>query len=123
MSSFFFFFKQKTAYEISACLVGSEMCIRDRRTTSRGAARATLDRPAPPRARESLRSEEPHSESHCLLRRPRHPRADSYCYAGRRTVLGRSVRPCRIEGWLQGGVASGGRRSDGHPIQRRPVGE
>ena len=24
------FFKQKTAYEISACLVGSEMCIRDR---------------------------------------------------------------------------------------------
>ncbi len=30
---FFFFFKQKTAYEISACLVGSEMCIRDRGTT------------------------------------------------------------------------------------------
>src|SRR5674476_1646703 len=29
MSVFFFFFKQKTAYEISACLVGSEMCIRD----------------------------------------------------------------------------------------------
>ena len=28
----FFFFKQKTAYEISACLVGSEMCIRDRVT-------------------------------------------------------------------------------------------
>ena len=27
---FFFFFKQKTAYEFSACLVGSEMCIRDR---------------------------------------------------------------------------------------------
>ena len=27
----FVFFKQKTAYEISACLVGSEMCIRDRR--------------------------------------------------------------------------------------------
>ena len=24
-----FFVKQKTAYEISACLVGSEMCIRD----------------------------------------------------------------------------------------------
>src|SRR5678809_1725493 len=30
MFYFFFFFKQKTAYEISACLVGSEMCIRDR---------------------------------------------------------------------------------------------
>ena len=29
-SYLFFFFKQKTAYEISACLVGSEMCIRDR---------------------------------------------------------------------------------------------
>ena len=28
-----FFFKQKTAYEISACLVGSEMCIRDRYQT------------------------------------------------------------------------------------------
>ena len=25
------FFKQKTAYEISECLVGSEMCIRDRK--------------------------------------------------------------------------------------------
>ncbi len=24
-----FFYKQKTAYELSACLVGSEMCIRD----------------------------------------------------------------------------------------------
>eukprot|EP00825_Cyclidium_porcatum_P049700 TRINITY_DN8647_c0_g1_i2.p1 TRINITY_DN8647_c0_g1~~TRINITY_DN8647_c0_g1_i2.p1 ORF type:complete len:162 (+),score=15.87 TRINITY_DN8647_c0_g1_i2:62-547(+) len=28
--SFFFFFKQKTAYEIMPSLVGSEMCIRDR---------------------------------------------------------------------------------------------
>ena len=27
------FFKQKTAYEISACLVGSEMCIRDSLST------------------------------------------------------------------------------------------
>ncbi len=27
-----FFFKQKTAYEMSASLVGSEMCIRDRTT-------------------------------------------------------------------------------------------
>ncbi|WP_460366255.1 HAD hydrolase-like protein, partial [Staphylococcus aureus] len=26
----FDFFKQKTAYEIAQCLVGSEMCIRDR---------------------------------------------------------------------------------------------
>ncbi len=24
----FFFFKQKTAYEVASCLVGSEMCIR-----------------------------------------------------------------------------------------------
>ncbi len=29
---FVFFFKQKTAYEIASCLVGSEMCIRDRTT-------------------------------------------------------------------------------------------
>ncbi len=29
---FVFFFKQKTAYEMSASLVGSEMCIRDRTT-------------------------------------------------------------------------------------------
>ena len=28
------FFKQKTAYEISACLVGSEMCIRDSKEMS-----------------------------------------------------------------------------------------
>src|SRR5665647_3711066 len=31
MDVFFFFFKQKTAYEIGVRLVGSEMCIRDRR--------------------------------------------------------------------------------------------
>eukprot|EP00825_Cyclidium_porcatum_P018851 TRINITY_DN21460_c0_g1_i1.p4 TRINITY_DN21460_c0_g1~~TRINITY_DN21460_c0_g1_i1.p4 ORF type:complete len:100 (+),score=20.94 TRINITY_DN21460_c0_g1_i1:1-300(+) len=30
MYSVFFFFKQKTAYEIMPSLVGSEMCIRDR---------------------------------------------------------------------------------------------
>ena len=30
---FIFFFKQKTAYEILRCLVGSEMCIRDRSWT------------------------------------------------------------------------------------------
>src|SRR5450756_2776518 len=30
---FFFFFKQKTAYEIMPSLVGSEMCIRDRQQT------------------------------------------------------------------------------------------
>ena len=29
----YFFFKQKTAYEILSGLVGSEMCIRDRRRT------------------------------------------------------------------------------------------
>src|SRR5678815_6008692 len=30
MTCFFFFFKQKTAYEMLRSLVGSEMCIRDR---------------------------------------------------------------------------------------------
>ena len=35
MCILFFFFKQKTAYEISACLVGSEMCIRDSFATVR----------------------------------------------------------------------------------------
>ena len=30
MRRFFFFFKQKTAYEIASCLVGSDMCIRGR---------------------------------------------------------------------------------------------
>ena len=29
ITQFFFFFKQKTAYEIGSGLVGSEMCIRD----------------------------------------------------------------------------------------------
>eukprot|EP00658_Telonema_sp_P-2_P024027 TRINITY_DN1963_c0_g1_i1.p1 TRINITY_DN1963_c0_g1~~TRINITY_DN1963_c0_g1_i1.p1 ORF type:complete len:133 (-),score=16.19 TRINITY_DN1963_c0_g1_i1:121-519(-) len=33
---FFFFFKQKTAYEMLRSLVGSEMCIRDRSTQSTG---------------------------------------------------------------------------------------
>ena len=30
----FFFFKQKTAYEVLRSLVGSEMCIRDRRESA-----------------------------------------------------------------------------------------
>ncbi|MBW6154547.1 four-helix bundle copper-binding protein, partial [Pseudomonas aeruginosa] len=30
-----FFFKQKTAYEVLRCLVGSEMCIRDRACAER----------------------------------------------------------------------------------------
>src|SRR5450756_648569 len=34
-SFFFFFFKQKTAYEIMPSLVGSEMCIRDSSITTR----------------------------------------------------------------------------------------
>ena len=33
---FFFFFKQKTAYEMLRSLVGSEMCIRDSATTIEG---------------------------------------------------------------------------------------
>src|SRR5450756_2671372 len=35
----FFFFKQKTAYEIMPSLVGSEMCIRDRAREARPGAR------------------------------------------------------------------------------------
>ena len=34
--------KQKTAYEISACLVGSEMCIRDSVATDKGVERSEL---------------------------------------------------------------------------------
>ena len=34
LSLFFFFFKQKTAYEMLRSLVGSEMCIRDRFNTA-----------------------------------------------------------------------------------------
>ncbi|CZR83230.1 hypothetical protein CDFC105_43927 [Clostridioides difficile] len=37
----FFFFKQKTAYEIMPSLVGSEMCIRDRVKASYTSAKAT----------------------------------------------------------------------------------
>ena len=45
------FFKQKTAYEISACLVGSEMCIRDSCWTTRPRRRTSawpLGRPSWP---------------------------------------------------------------------------
>ena len=39
------FFKQKTAYEIASCLVGSEMCIRDRSLVRlcRGLANTEVD--------------------------------------------------------------------------------
>ena len=36
VGSMFFFFKQKTAYEMLRSLVGSEMCIRDSYTASQG---------------------------------------------------------------------------------------
>ncbi|MBW6103887.1 hypothetical protein KZ850_11565, partial [Pseudomonas aeruginosa] len=39
-----FFFKQKTAYDLSECLVGSEMCIRDRFWAALGLAAAWLFR-------------------------------------------------------------------------------
>eukprot|EP00825_Cyclidium_porcatum_P009403 TRINITY_DN14792_c0_g1_i1.p2 TRINITY_DN14792_c0_g1~~TRINITY_DN14792_c0_g1_i1.p2 ORF type:complete len:101 (+),score=17.15 TRINITY_DN14792_c0_g1_i1:20-322(+) len=37
LCAFFFFFKQKTAYEIMPSLVGSEMCIRDSQRRVHGA--------------------------------------------------------------------------------------
>src|SRR5450756_2838922 len=43
---FFFFFKQKTAYEIMPSLVGSEMCIRDRDAHRRRAPAAAGALPA-----------------------------------------------------------------------------
>ena len=42
----FFFFKQKTAYEMLRSLVGSEMCIRDRVRTPAGSARIPARRSA-----------------------------------------------------------------------------
>src|SRR5678810_1325466 len=41
----FFFFKQKTAYEISACLVGSEMCIRDSEISAKQAQEILREAP------------------------------------------------------------------------------
>src|SRR5678810_1429498 len=43
MAEFVFFFKQETAYEISACLVGSEMCIRDSLSTDSTQTRPVED--------------------------------------------------------------------------------
>src|SRR5678815_3200129 len=40
---FFFFFKQKTAYEMLRSLVGSEMCIRDRDKYVRALASKSVD--------------------------------------------------------------------------------
>ena len=48
----FFFFKQKTAYEMLRSLVGSEMCIRDRS----GASAAVASLGAGTRASHSLES-------------------------------------------------------------------
>ena len=42
----FFFFKQKTAYEVLRSLVGSEMCIRDRATAAHLKRRDGWDHPA-----------------------------------------------------------------------------
>ena len=42
-----FFFKQKTAYEMSASLVGSEMCIRDSSRDIQRAGRLELEEKVP----------------------------------------------------------------------------
>src|SRR5678815_6114649 len=44
---FFFFFKQKTAYEMLRSLVGSEMCIRDRDNKGRGVNVSPVPRKTP----------------------------------------------------------------------------
>eukprot|EP00831_Metopus_contortus_P061365 TRINITY_DN53221_c0_g1_i1.p1 TRINITY_DN53221_c0_g1~~TRINITY_DN53221_c0_g1_i1.p1 ORF type:complete len:172 (+),score=55.18 TRINITY_DN53221_c0_g1_i1:30-545(+) len=46
---FFFFFKQKTAYEMQRGLVGSEMCIRDRSVTAAALAVCSLTAAEPPK--------------------------------------------------------------------------
>eukprot|EP00658_Telonema_sp_P-2_P065806 TRINITY_DN54973_c0_g1_i1.p1 TRINITY_DN54973_c0_g1~~TRINITY_DN54973_c0_g1_i1.p1 ORF type:complete len:192 (+),score=48.97 TRINITY_DN54973_c0_g1_i1:86-661(+) len=56
---FFFFFKQKTAYEMLRSLVGSEMCIRDRYQRR---VRGTVD--------ESMSHRTASRESHQLVRNP-----------------------------------------------------
>src|SRR5428012_9611 len=53
----FFFFKQKTAYEIMPSLVGSEMCIRDRAGAQSGV------RPELVRWLETFRAHAVHAES------------------------------------------------------------
>src|SRR5680860_538788 len=67
---FFFFFKQKTAYEIGVRLVGSEMCIRDRSRPS-GPTRAARRRPNSPSSRTFSSATSGHLSN--LSRRWRYP--------------------------------------------------
>ena len=46
--------KQKTAYEVCACLVGSEMCIRDRLSTNKSHTRAVMNSEGTPVARGQI---------------------------------------------------------------------
>ena len=66
LSTQFELFKQKTAYEINFCLVGSEMCIRDSAGAG-GSARRSWRRGWPPAARPPGRGSEPVSYTHLTL--------------------------------------------------------
>src|SRR5450756_2978076 len=60
MSLCFFFFKQKTAYEIMPSLVGSEMCIRDRPPPPKAFYRKKTTRPVYQKQGLSQRRQRPH---------------------------------------------------------------
>ena len=61
------FFKQKTAYEISECLVGSEMCIRDRVDAAKAALTNATSQAEIDEATKTLREARPVSYTHLTL--------------------------------------------------------
>src|SRR5450756_2972704 len=112
----FFFFKQKTAYEIMPSLVGSEMCIRDRRQTAPlgaaardphhpGADVRQRDAGAAPRELEGDESGAPERVQHA--RRERHARAACSRLPRkhrRQRALGRPPSPPQVRAQADDGV-------------------
>ena len=88
-----------------------------------GSAPEVVDRPPPPPAREPERPEQPDKESHRLLHRPRHPRADPQRGEGRGELVDGGLRQGGAEGRLRGEGSPRGRGSHGRALQRGAVGE
>src|SRR5665647_2168262 len=72
---FFFFFKQKTAYEIGVRLVGSEMCIRDRNFSNRRVIRMQGETTSDSAKTESVPQTRahPHHHTSALFDHEHHP--------------------------------------------------
>eukprot|EP00658_Telonema_sp_P-2_P010745 TRINITY_DN14065_c0_g1_i1.p1 TRINITY_DN14065_c0_g1~~TRINITY_DN14065_c0_g1_i1.p1 ORF type:complete len:298 (-),score=51.14 TRINITY_DN14065_c0_g1_i1:370-1263(-) len=84
---FFFFFKQKTAYEMLRSLVGSEMCIRDSINAEYGEIEVSMEWVRDARQISAGRRSSTLPLTTCLVRFPRRGSSDADCRLGEENTV------------------------------------